>query len=1729
MIGHSRRLVIESLESRHMLSAGMLAWQNPVLPEDVNGDGVVTPMDALVIVGALRVASTQASAQLPANSDVQGPLGTAIPCGESAPYMDVNGDSVVSVMDALLVVHWLRAQTAADPQVRMRFEITNDAGGAIDSAVEGATFKLNVYVQDVRQNVNPIYMGVEAAYLDILYDNPFIALAGPVTNGPMYSYPDAPPPNTTVAGLVDDAGNAKTNIFSAPYGTGEFLLLTVPFRVDSVPLVAVDDNDGTDPAFAMTEDAVARLLNVLANDTLGDEVEFVGREPGSPGKGVMVGDGSTISPSQIDFGGATLQITSNNPLTITAVGATSAGGTVNIVNGGTALSYTPSAAANGLALGETVFDFFTYTISDGTRTQTATVAVTINGANDAPVAQTGVFSTNEATAIADSLVALASDPDSLAVLTFSGAVVSAKGAAVTVNADGTFSYDPSASATLNALALGQTTTDTFSYTVHDEYGAASSATVTVNVTGLNDLPTAQDAAFATNEDTLLSNSLTSKANDPDTLDVLAFSGPTLSAMGAAVVVNANGSFSYDPRTSTSLNALAVGQTAVDTFSYSVNDGHGGTASATVSITVSGRNDAPVANNASFATSEDVTLVNSLASFATDPDQFGTLTFSGAAASAKGAAVTINANGSFTYNPAASSVLNALAVGETTTDTFTYTVSDGQGGTANATVTVTVTGVNDAPVALNASFATNENTLLSNSLVSRASDPDTADTLSFLGDLLSAKGAAVTVNSNGTFSYNPLTSATLNSLPVGQTTSDTFSYSVNDGHGGTATATVTVTVTGVNDAPLAEDDFLTVDESSINNTLDVLANDSDPDVGDALTIVAAGTPSAGGTVSIASDGLSLVYTPPAGFVGEEVISYTIRDSQGATDTATVTIEVQAAAPPRARNDSFTVLEDSQDSVLDVLTNDVINDGGTAVIELTQLPNRGGTVVVVGTTLVYTPAPDFFGNETFRYRLSDGIGIPQEALVTVRVTAVNDAPVALDASFATNEDALLSTSVASSASDVDPGDVLTFSAPASSVLGASIAMNANGTFSYNPAVSTALNALAVGETATDSFLYTVSDGHGGTATATVSIQVSGVNDAPTASPAAFGTDEASAINQTLAGLASDPDTSDVLTFSGPALSAKGAAIAVNADGTFSYDPAVSAILNQLAVGQTTTDTFSYTVSDGHGGAAVATVTVTVTGLNDSPTAQNAAFATSEDSLLSNSLAASASDPDLLDVLTFSGSTTTAKGATVVVNANGTFSYNPTGSPTLQALLAGQSTTDTFSYTVNDGHGGTATATVTVTVNGANDPPQAVSDVFTGILEDSVGNVLDVLANDSTAPDVGEVLSILSVGPTSAGGTVTIQGSTLSYTPKANFFGAETFTYVVSDGNGGTATATVSVEVLPQNDPPTATDDSFRFISRTGPHLLNVLGNDTILPDVGETLSIVSTTTPSAGGAVVVQNGQLLYTPLAGYEGFETFSYQISDGNGGTDTATVTIEIVGFVPSTLSGSVYIDTDRDGVYDAVEKGIGGLTVYLAGEGLFGSVSMTAVTDGDGYYAFEGLVPGAYTITAPHADYLVDGADRIGSQGGYSWANDQLSFEIPDEGGVVGTGNNFAENGVQPQCISVWDFLNSSSRKGILAALDTVTGQMWFSFMDGWNGFGGVVGQLSPDGTMLTLSITDWDGNASSVSVPFRESAKLHFRANSGTHYLVQLVGSAADFGLVPSAGSLTHVRAVDAVMTAW
>lgn len=576
-----------------------------------------------------------------------------------------------------------------------------------------------------------------------------------------------------------------------------------------------------------------------------------------------------------------------------------------------------------------------------------------------------------------------------------------------------------------------------------------------------------------------------------------------------------------------------------------------------------------------------------------------------------------------------------------------------------------------------------------------------------------------------------------------------------------------------------------------------------------------------------------------------------------------------------------------------------------------------------------------------------------------------------------------------------------------------------------------------------------------------------------------------------------------------------------GTVEIAPGASSLIYTPAPDFCGTETFTYSV---FGGTVTeqATVVVEVRTVNDPPTATDDVESINEDvttelRLVANDLQA----PDTDETLRIVSVGPTSNGGVVTISPDRTsVTYQPPGN------FFG---TDTFTYTISDRETGGLTdeATVTVTIVEVNDDPIASPDSF-NVEEDSTGNALDVLANDNFAPDVDETLTISFVDASSfsAGGTADISAdsTSLTYTPAADFFGTETFIYGITDGRGGTAEGTVQIAVSPSNDPPTAIADRFTFTKDTGPHLLEVLVNDSDFPDAGEMLTILEFTSASRGGSVRISDDRqnLEYTPLPGFVGDESFTYTIGDGTGETAEATIDITVRDFVPSNLSGFVYFDRNDNGVKDPTELPIGNVIVTLSGTDSLGeSVNLVAMTIADGSYAFNGLVPGTYTITHTQPQFVLEGQETVGSQGGQA-SNDRFLIELDQ--GVDGVNNNFGELGRNAEMVSLQDYFAIKPDVSIISAASP-GGPSWYSIDHGWDGYRSTDVSLSMDRGQVELAVVHVNGTERSINVPVADGQNVQIMRQVDDTYLIGIIAHSSDFGLAADGSNAADGRAtVDA-----
>ena len=1242
--------------------------------------------------------------------------------------------------------------------------------------------------------------------------------------------------------------------------------------------------------------------------------------------------------------GASADNFENSGRAVTAV-TQGAHGTVSFAADGT-LTYTPAANYNGP-------DSFTYTVTSGGVTETATVTVNVTPVNDLPVNTVpGPQSTPEDTGLTISGLSVG-DVDSpnltttLSLPPGSGILTVTAGSGATITGDGTGTVTIAGTqAQINAALAAVIYTPTADFntgagsidlTVASTDGSLTDTdTVAITVTPVPDIV---DDSVTTPEDTAITFNAITGTNGASA-DNFENSGRAVTAVtqGAHGTVSfaADGTLTYTP---------AANYNGPDSFTYTVTSG-GVTETATVTVNVTPVNDLPVNTvPGPQSTPEDTGLTISGLSVGDvdSPNLTTTLSLppgSGILTVTAGSGATITGDGTGTVTIAGTQAqINAALAAVIYTPTADFNTGAGSidltvattDGTLTDTDTVALT-VTPVPDIVDDSVTTPEDTAIIFNAIT-GTNGASADNFENPGRAVTAvtQGAHGTVSfaADGTLTYTP--AANYNGP-------DSFTYTVTSG-GVTETATVTVNVTPVNDLPVntvpgpqstPEDTGLTisglsvgdVDSPNLTTTLSLPPGSGILTVtaGSGATITGDGT----GTVTIAGTQAQInaalaavIYTPTADFnTGAGSIDLTVATTDGSlTDTDTVAITVTPV--PDIVDDSVTTPEDTA-IIFNAITGtngasaDNFENPGRAVTAVTQ--GAHGTVSFAADgTLTYTPAANYNGPDSFTYTVTSG-GVTETATVTVNVTPVNDLPVnTVPGPQSTPEDTGLTIS-GLSVGDVDsPNLTTTLSLPPGSGIltvtagsGATITGDGTGTVTIagtQAQINAALAAVIYTPTAdfntgAGSIDLTVATTDGSlTDTDTVAITVTPVPDIVDDS---VTTPEDTAITfNAITG--TNGASADNFENSGRAVTAvtQGAhgTVSFAADGTLTYTPAAN---------YNGPDSFTYTVTSG-GVTETATVTVNVTPVNDLPVnTVPGPQSTPEDTglTISGLSVGDVDSPNLTTTLSLppgSGILTVTAGSGATITGDGTGTVTIAGTQAqINAALAAVIYTPTADFNTGAGSidltvattDGTLTDTDTVAVT-VTPVPDIVDDSVT-TPEDTAITFNAITGTNGASADnfenPGRAVTAVTQG---AHGTVSFAADgTLTYTPAANYNGPDSFTYTVTSG-GVTETATVTVSVAPVNDPPVAVDDGPVPVTEDTPATGSVLPNDSDVD--GDLLTVTqftvagdptvytagqTATIAGVGTLVINADGSYTFTPVANYNGpVPTATYTISDGNGGS----------------------------------------------------------------------------------------------------------------------------------------------------------------------------------------------------------------------------------------------------------
>ena len=796
------------------------------------------------------------------------------------------------------------------------------------------------------------------------------------------------------------------------------------------------------------------------------------------------------------------------------------------------------------------------------------------------------------------------------------------------------------------------------------------------------------------------------------------------------------------------------------------------------------------------------------------------------------------------------------------------VTDAQGFTTPVTVNVTVNAIDDGSVA-NQNVSTNEYVALNGNLPT--TDADGAVTYAVITNQPTTNGT-VSVAANGSYTYTP------NANFAG---SDSFVVNVTDAQGFTTPVTVNVTVNAIDDGSVANQNVSTNEDVALNGNLPT--TDAD---GAVTYSVITNQATTNGTVSVAANG-AYTYTPNANYSGSDSFTVNVTDSQGFVTPVTVNVTVNPINDaPITTTTNLLVNEEAQNASLGIVAPTDV-DSASLTITVTGLPNIGvvtlanGTAITVGqsltiaelTSLQYDAPMEVLTttNTSFTYTVSDGVAPAVTGVANITVNPVNDAPIANDdpePSLATTPVGLLSEYFGYQ-EGVDGGNLSNLAQVTAFING----RTPDATF-----------------TATE-FRYGLDDLFGNNLGNGTNLQLF------------LGADAAS--------LSADPGTTTdaVIRMRGYVeLDAGTYNFRVRGDDGYQIkiDGVVVAQVNAIQPPTGTVHT-TFTVAESgfhqievlywdQGGQAVFQAEIsnnsgsTYQFLSQIPTVSTGVFNLQEDNLLTiapSSLLANDSDidGDVLSVLSVGNAT----HGTVSINGSGDIIFTP------QFNYSGPAS---FEYTVSDGNGGTDVAKVAIYISPVNDAPTTTGESFS-TNEDAALTLTpsQLLTNDSDIE--GDVLTISSV-QSAVNGTVALIGGNVVFTPSTNYNGPASFTYTVSDGNGGSSTTTVNVTVNSVNDAPAGTNQTANVVEDKA---YTLSASNFGFTDVdNNSLSAVRITTVPGAGTVYLNNvavtsgttiavadinaGRLVYVPAAGSTGVRNLIFQVQD-DGGTASGGVNLD--------------------------------------------------------------------------------------------------------------------------------------------------------------------------------------------------------------------------------------------------
>ncbi len=1057
----------------------------------------------------------------------------------------------------------------------------------------------------------------------------------------------------------------------------------------------------------------------------------------------------------------------------------------------------------------------------------------------------------------------------------------------------------------------------------------------------------------------------------------------------------------------------------DSITYQICDLKGECDTAVISIMVTNLNDIP---NALFDNFDNIKKNTSTLLNVIDNDNFGGDGPSNSPITiitnpSNGTAV-VDDRGTFS-DPTDDVIVYTPTTDFSGNDTLTYQICDIDGNCHFANVLIKV--INGLPNAINDNFDLNEDALIAPlNVLSNDSFGDDGPSTSAITITVDPTNGNATVNNNAT--PNDPTDDVIMYMPNPNFFGDdTLTYQICDADGDCTTGIATIEIiSDTSDTPIANNDPASVNEDTTDNQIDVLDNDTfggDGPSNSAITITIAPN---NGTATVNDNATpndptddAILYTPNPDFFGDDTLTYEICDLNNDCTTAVINIRVDndTTDTPTAIDDPISVNEDSTDNPIDVLDNDTFGGDGpsNSAITITIAPTNGTATVNDNATpndptddaILYTPNPDFFGDDTLTYEICDLNNDCTTAVINIRVdNDTTDTPAAIDDPISVNEDST------DNPIDVLDNDTFGGDGPGTTAIAITIAPT-NGTATVNnnatpndPTDDVILYTPNPNFFGDDTVTYEICDLNNDCTTAVINIRVDNdTTDTPTAIDDPVSVNEDTTDNQI------DVLDNDTFGGDGPSNSAITITIAPtngNAtviDNATPNDPTDDVIVYTPNPNFFGDDILTYQICDADGDCTTAVINIRVDNdTTDMPAAIDDPVSVNEDTT-DNPI-------DVLDNDSFGGDGPSTTAIVIMVTpTNGTASVNTNGTPndpTDDTILYTPNPNffgdDTLTYQICDADDDCITAVVNITVNNNTfDTPVAVED-STDIEEDTTDNPIDILNNDSFGGDGPNNSAItITIAPTNGSATVNDNTTpndptddTILYTPNPNFFGNDTLTYQICDADGDCTTAVVNITVNNNTfDTPVAIEDNIIINESTTSNQIDVLGNDSFGGDGPNDTAITIIDLPINGIATVNTNStpddptddSILYTPNPNFFGDDTITYQICDQNNDCAIAVVSITVNQINDnnpkiSLLKTGRYVDINNNStlnVGDIIEYTF---TIINTGDEILTDITVTDLLAGVNLTGSSfTLAPGEENDTNFSAIYTITAADITNGQ----------------------------------------------------------------------------------------------------------------------------------------------------------